>query len=294
MIVQTHLKYPSTRIHPKFWLLLIPFLWWSCEQSDPQLSGVNTEVFGRVGDSLRFSGLDWTVKIHEDNQWGPGPNFFSGNENDVYLDENGYLHLKIVQRDERWYSTEVVADEYTGFGTYRWTIEGYPDAFPSNIVLGLFTWDNNTFSQQANSEVDIEFSKWGNANQARTLQYGVQPINFGTYFPERDYKPDYEAGTIDGVSTHEFIWTDTLITWNSYRGDQATPGQLFGSWTFDTDNPARVKNEGGRASNPIVIPEPGVTTSARMNLWILTGVSVGPVDLAPHEIIIRKFEYLPL
>lgn len=266
----------------------------SCHQSDPPPLGVNTESFGRVGDSVRFSGYDWTVKIHETSMWGPGPNFFSGDERDIFLDEKGFLHLRIDRRNDKWMSTEVVADQFTGYGTYRWTIEGNPDAFPENVVLGLFTWDNNTFAQEANSEVDIEFSKWGNAAQARTLQYGVQPINFGPYYPERDFKPEYRSGDINGISTHEFTWTDTLISWRSYKGDQAREEFMIGSWTFNRNNPARVKNEGGNASRAIIIPAPGTTTSARINFWILTGMAPGPTNNLPLEIIIRKFEYIPL
>jgi hypothetical protein len=277
-----------------YFVLLLAFLLSACYQSDPVPPGVNTEEFGRVGDSVRFSGMDWTVKIYEDNTQGPGPNFFSGDERDIFLDENGYLHLRIVERSGKWMSTEVVADEYTGYGTYRWTIEGYPDAFPANIVLGLFTWDNNTFDEQANSEVDVEFSKWGDPEQETTLQYGVQPINFGPYYPERDYKPEYDQGTLDGVSTHEFVWTDTLISWRSYVGEYAEDDQLIGEWTFDTSNPPRVKNEGSRTSQPVVIPEPGETTSARINFWILTNIARGPVNGLTQEIIIRKYEHIPL
>ncbi|MCB9245059.1 MAG: hypothetical protein H6606_01400 [Flavobacteriales bacterium] len=275
-------------------LVFLLFALVGCYQSDPRPASFNTDTFGRIGDSVRFSGLDWTVKIYEDVMHGPGPNYFSGDERDVFLDENGYLHMRIAQHQGKWMSSEVVADEPTGYGTYRFTIEGMLDAIPDNIVLGLFTWDNTTFQEQANSEVDIEFSKWGDANAKRTLQYGVQPINFGPYYPERDFVPEYVPGTMNGVSVHEFTWTDKLITWRSYAGDRVDPTRLIGEWSFDQSNPGRVKNEGGRSSKPIVIPAPGNETSARINFWILTGIAPGPKDNARHEVIIRKFEYLPL
>lgn len=274
-------------------ILLLAFNLVACYQSDPKPASFNTSEFGRVGDSIRFSGYDWTVKVYENSTQGPGPNYFSGNERDIYIDENGYLHMKIVKRGEKWMSTEVVADEFTGYGTYRFTIEGNMDALVENVVLGLFTWDNNSFQEQANSEVDIEFSRWGEKSVPRTLQYGVQPINFGPYFPERSYKPVYPEGTVDGVSTHEFTWEKDKITWRSYSGDSSDPENKFGEWTFDSTNPARVKNEGGRSSNPIVIPAPGSTTSARINFWILTGINPAPADGQELEVIVRKFEYIP-
>lgn len=277
-----------------FVLIILLWSFAGCYQSDPKPASFNTEEFGRVGDSVRFSGMDWTVKIYEDVRHGPGPNYFSGDERDIFLDENGYLHMRIAQHQGKWMSSEIVADQITGYGTYRFTVEGMLDAIPDNIVLGLFTWDNTTFQDQANSEVDIEFSRWGDGNAQRTLQYGVQPINFGPYYPERDFVPEYEPGTMNGVSTHEFTWTKDLITWKSYSGDQADTSQLVGEWTFNKSNPARVKNEGGRSSKPIIIPAPGNETSARINFWILTGIAPGPKDNARHEVIIRKFEYLPL
>ena len=56
-----------------------------CYQSDPPMLNTNTDDFGRVGDSVRFAGRDWKVKIYENQKWGPGPNYFSGNPNDIYL-----------------------------------------------------------------------------------------------------------------------------------------------------------------------------------------------------------------
>ena len=265
-----------------------------CHQSDPPAPSVNTSEFGRVGDSIRFAGRNWTVKVHENQQWGPGPNYFSGNEEDITIDSNGFLHMKIVNRQDKWMSTEVVADESMGYGTYIFTVEGSLDNIPENIVLGLFTWDNNTFASDANSEVDIEISRWGNAGDSTTLQYGVQPINFGTLYPERMNRPAYQAGKLNGVTTHAFTWTDTLITWVSYEGDTYGQGAMLGEWDFDLGFPARVKEEGGRKSAPVVIPAPGSETTARINLWILPWVNPAPTDGREQEIIIRNFEYRPL
>lgn len=265
----------------------------TCKQSDPPTK-VFEETFGRVGDSVHFSGMDWTVKVHESGQWGPGPNYFSGSEEDIFVDENGYLHLKIVNRDNKWFSTEVVSDDNLGYGTYIWTVEGDLEDIPNNIVLGLFTWDNNTFFEQANSEVDIEFSKWGDNAQNKTGQYGVQPIHFGTHYPERANKMDPGAGKLKGVTTHAFTWTDTLISWVSYAGDTYGSGEVLGTWEFDLSNPARVKEEGGNSANPIIIPAPGATTNARMNFWTLPWVADGPVDGREQEIVIRRFTYEPL
>lgn len=278
---------------PKNYLIILlgVALFIGCHQSDPPKPSVNTVSFGRVGDSIRFAGLDWTVKIHETGQWGPGPNYFSGSEQDITIDSNGYLHMKIVQRNGKWFSTEVVSDKAMGYGTYTFTLDGNLEDIPENIVLGLFTWDNNTFYSDANSEVDIEISKWGDKTDERTLQYGVQPINFGTLYPERMHRPEYPLGKLKGVTTHGFNWTDTAITWASYSGDTYGQGELLGEWKFDTSFPGRVKEEGGNKSVPVVIPAPGSETNARINLWIATWYDPAPADGKEQEIIIRDFSY---
>lgn len=277
-------------------LILASILFVTCEQSDPpgKDKGVNTETFGRIGDSIRFSGRDWTVKIHEASQWGPGPNYFSGHEEDIFVDAQGYLHMKIVNRGGKWMSTEVVSDENLGYGTYIFTLDGDFENIPENIVLGLFTWDNTTFKKEANSEVDIEISKWGNKNDLWTLQYGVQPINFGQLNPERMFRPEYTLGKLKGVTTHGFKWSENEIVWNSYAGDTYGSGELLGTWTFDLNNPARVKTEGGQNSEAIIIPKPGPETNARINLWITPWVAAAPTDGKEQEMIIRRFEYRPL
>ena len=272
-----------------FWLFVMTFAIIACEQDDPEFTQ-------RSGDKLSFAGRQWIIKTHLDSLVGPGNNYFSDFVNDVFVDDNGYLHLTITERDGKWYSTEVVSEENMGFGTYTFTIEGNPLIFDKNAVLGLFTWDDSTFQVEANSEVDIEFAKWGNEDDTLPLQYGVQPIAFGPYNAERVDKPEVDNRYWNGVSTHIFTWTDTLITWQSWQGganDIAT-SDTTAFWSFDDSNPAKIKFEGPNQSDPVVIPKPGDQTNARMNFWINGGNAVGLSNGERHEIIIRDFDYQPL
>ena len=258
----------------------------ACEQSEPPETG-------RVGDKVFFSGYEWNVKSSTQLQ-GPGPNFFSNAQSDIYVDESGYVHLHISKRGDTWYSTELVSSENMGYGTYSFTIEGDFVNMPENIVVGLFTWDNDTFFEQANSEVDVELSKWGETNKTNTLQYAVQPVAFSTYFPERVANPEGTEWALIGVSTHIFHWTDTLITCRSYAGEEEIEANLISTWEFDLDNPARVKEEGGNSSQPIIIPAPGVTTNARLNFWRLPWVDDSNISDDRQELIIRAFDYIPV
>lgn len=269
----------------KIFGLLVISLWLNgCKQSDPE------DVLGRDGDVVYFSGYTWDVK-HNEYAVGPGPNYFSRFYEDIYIDENGYLHMRIAEHDGKWYSTEIVGRDTLGYGKYTWVMQADLENIPENITVGLFTWDNESFFTEANSEVDIEFSKWGNPDLATTLHYSVQPVAFGPTYPERTHNAFTEPGDLVGVTTHVFTWTDTLIEWRSYKGDSTDPLNETAYWSFDLDNPARVKNEGGNSSEAIVIPGPGPNTNARINFWLLPWIDTTPTDGLEQEIIVRKFEY---
>jgi hypothetical protein len=267
-------------------LLAFVFTFPACKQSDPE------DVLPRTENEVTFSGRKWDIKSGYN---GPGPNTFSNAYENVWVDEKGYLHMAITKHEDgSWYSSEVISQENMGYGTYAFTIQGNPLEFASNVVLGLFTWDNNTFFNEANSEVDIEFSKWGDAADKFPLTTSVQPVFFGTYYAERSKQHLIDSSLLDGVSTHIFTWTDTLITWKSFKGDDFRNAEPFATWSFGLNNPPRRKEENGNQSQPVVIPAPGATTNARINFWTLRYVADGPSDGRNHEIVVRKFEYLPL
>lgn len=258
----------------------------SCQQSEPP-----EDV--RIGDEITFSGYTWDIKASE-APIGPGPNPFSKRADDLYVDSQGRLHLKIVEHNGIWYSAEVVSQEVTGYGTYTWTVTGDLKNMARNVVLGLFSWDNNTFQTDGNSEVDIEFSYWGDSTLSSSLLYSVQPVNFSVFFPERTCHPDLDGDLFIGTTTHTFTWTTDLITWRSYKGFAGEGGEEIASWSFDNTNPPRIKEEGGNSSDGIRIPAPGATTNARMNFWIASYLDTAPYDREQHEIIIESFDYQPL
>lgn len=267
--------------------IMLVLLGLGCKQSNPE------DVLGRVGDEVTFAGRKWDVKWGLEPM-GPGPNMFSRLYDDVWVDENGWLHLTIAKHNEIWYSSEVVGRDNLGYGTYTWTIQADPMSFSDNVVLGLFTWDNNTFYTDGNSEVDIEFAKWGDTTSTTPTTFSVQPVSFGgQYYAERTRERLVEEANLIGVTTHTFTWTDTLITWASFKGDKAE-GTPTATWDFDLNHPPRIKTEGGQSSLPIVIPRPGATTNARMNFWTLPFSSLGPNNQLEHEVVIRDFTYAPL
>lgn len=225
---------------------------------------------------------------------GPGPNYFGGTSDNVWLDQDSLLHLRITRRNNQWYCGEVISTKEFGYGTYIFTVGGGLDTMNERAVFGLFTWSDYTFYEQANSEVDVEFARWGNANDPQLLTYSVQPVWFDNPSPyiERTRRPSIATSALRNPTTHVFTWTPDTVFWYSYVGETYPGNQLLASWKYDKGNIPRIKMEGGRFSNPIVIPAPSNTTNVRFNLWLLAGQ--GPASNRESEVVIKRFEFRPL
>lgn len=218
-------------------------------------------------DTISFSGYDWWIK-RSCNPVGPGPNYF---EDNAWVDGAGRLHLKIDQRDGRWYCSEVIADRSFGYGTYVFTVRGRVDLLDENIVLGLFTWED-CVPEHNYREIDVELSRWGNPLNDNA-QFVVQPWNV----PGNMYRFDVDlSDSSDELTTHEFTWQPEGIRFRSYYGDfslSPLPENLIASWYYMGDD---VPPAGGE--NP------------RINFWLMEGHA--PNNGQDAEIVIEKFQYL--
>jgi hypothetical protein len=209
------------------------------------------------GRTIQFSGYDWLIKTAS-VLVGPGPNYFSDAGDSVWTDEDNRLHLRIRQ-DElgRWYAAEVVLQATLGYGTYRFIVDSPVDTLDPNVVLGLFTWNDDP--AQNHREMDIEFARWGNP-AAPAGQYTVQP---------------------HGVAGNE-VWfvplgglrrTTHILAWRPGRA-------AFSSWDDRDVFAAHVFEQG--------IPQPG-GEQVRMNLWLDGGRP--PTDGRAAEVVIDSFSF---
>jgi hypothetical protein len=220
-----------------------------------------------------FSNVLWRVKDSGDQKVGPGPNYFSDDSENVSVDENGHLHVKITNRDGKWQSAEVIHGspdpEALGYGTYVFQVRGTIDVMDPFVVLGLFTWDS--FAPEFNyREIDVEIARWGNAADPTNAQYVVQP-----YFTEgnlRRFTID-EPGEI--TTTHTFEWTADGVEFRSWYGDSSvapTPLTLIDEWSYvGGDTP------------------PAGEENARVNLWLMSGIP--PSNGQEYELILEKYEF---
>ncbi len=215
--------------------------------------------------TFQFSSYTWGVKASP-SPVGPGPNNFSDLESDVFVDASGRLHLKIVQRDGAWYGTEIVNTQSLGYGTYTFVLASPVDQLDPNVVLGLFTWDD--LAPQFNyREIDIEFSRWGNA-QAVNSQYVIQPYTQSMNFIRF-------ATLLQGnLTTHLFEWRKDRVRFLSHQGTPVNFGSLIAAWDYTgLDN-----------------PPPGAENT-RINLWLLNGLP--PSDGKEMEVVVKSFTFTP-
>jgi hypothetical protein len=220
-----------------------------------------------VKRSLSFAGYNWQVKS-SDGRVGPGPNLFSDRKEDVFVDEEGRLHLRIVNRDGRWYTTEVINTENLGYGLYTFHLVTPVDQLDPNIVLGLFTWDDNA-PKENYREIDIEFSRWGQPDNDNA-QYVVQPWEKTANIHR------FNAVLGNQTSTHSFLWqANGILFQSSYGHPTAAPFPAdIQSWSYEGDNN----------------PPPG-KENVRINLWLRNGEA--PVDGQDSEVIISNFTFTP-
>jgi hypothetical protein len=207
---------------------------------------------------IGFSGYQWWVKSSS-GRVGPGPNRFSDSIRNVFVDDGGRLHLKILQdRGQPWTCAEIVSVLSFGYGTYRFRIEQV-GALNVNAVLGLFTWSDDPAYHHR--EIDVEISRWSDASKPNA-QFVVQPYQTaGNLFR-------FEVAGSSRDSVHEFSWLEDAV-----RFESRASGALLERFVVNTGVP----RSGGE--------------NVRINLWLNRGQP--PAELHSIEMVIDSFEFVP-
>ncbi|RJR29406.1 MAG: hypothetical protein C4576_35375 [Desulfobacteraceae bacterium] len=212
-----------------------------------------------IGSGVRkvqFSGMTWKVKASTTSV-GPGPNFFSDRDENVWVDARGRLHLRITYRDGIWWCAEVIGEKSLGYGSYRFHLATDVDTLDPSVVLGLFTWSDDP--SHHNREIDIEMARWGDPGN-EVGQYVVQP------YTEVENMVRFHVPPAISSSLHSFSWRPESISFRSesQRG-------LIQEHTFSRNIPPA----GGE--NP------------RINLWLFRGWP--PEKGQEVEVTIESFEF---
>jgi hypothetical protein len=203
---------------------------------------------------LTFSGYEWAVRQTPSERGGP--NEYDGRN--AWVDGSGHLHLVLAERDGRWTSAEVKLTRSLGYGTYTFVVRDTSRLDPA-VALGFLTWDE-LGPDQNHRELDIEISRWGNAEN-KDVQYVVQPH----YVAANVYRFNQPAGTL----AHSFRWEPEHAVFQTVRAG----GGVVARREFTSG-----------------VPVSG-TESVRMNLLYYRASAKPPSTNI--EVVIEKFEYLP-
>jgi hypothetical protein len=206
---------------------------------------------------IYWSGYCWRVKTGD--LVGPGPNYFSDDTSNVWIDDQDRLHLKIDYRGGQWYCAEVVLDQPLGYGRYSFRLDSRVDSMDYNTILGGFIYE------MVDQEFDIEFS------QRLAAPFNAQYVAQPWYTPGNIERFDMSGSS---QTSHSFEWLPDQIICNSWNGhaDTPTPETLIHTWIYTgPDNP--------------------IPTDERMifNLYLYGGEP--PLQGIEDEVIITSFEY---
>lgn len=210
--------------------------------------------------TIHFSGYDWKVRSAENDRGGES-NFYD--PANAWIDEKGYLHLRMEERGDHWTCAEVDLTRSLGYGTYRFVIQESRQQQPST-VLGMLIWDEMALDA-TRKELDIELSQWGNPD-SQNAQYVVQPY----YLPGNVARFTVPGG----VSTHIIRWEPRAASFKTMLGD--------GSDARSKSVAEHIFTAG--------IPTPG---AEKVHLSLYRFKRAKGLSQRPAEVVIEKFQYLP-
>lgn len=223
-----------------------------------------TDTIIHSQNTITFAGYTWTVR--NQNTSLPGPNMWSSSTTNVWVDSNGYLHLKITCSNGVWYCPEIESTQALGYGTYTFHTKSAIDNLDKNVVLGLFTYKDDSH------EVDIEYAKWGSDNQPNT-GFTVQP---------KPYIQDYNTKSFNTIltgaeSTHIFTWRNNSVYFQTIQGN----------YNINT-----APNENIIAAWQSQVSCDSIGAVVIINLWLFHGNAPSNGQLV--EVVITGFEFNPL
>lgn len=218
--------------------------------------------------TISFSGYTWEVR--PSGRGGPGPNYWD--PNNVWVDSNGYLHLRLTQRNGRWYCSEVYTQNRLGFGRYQFWLIGRVDKLDRNVVLGLFNYPTPDVGPDGTNEIDIEFAKWG-SSFAPAGNYTVWPTTTSVSHRTKSFPFSLKGDW----STHRFTWSSTRVFFQSQDGHYDDNSYQFAKWLYQPRKPATY------------VPQKPMPV--HINLWCYNGH--GPSNGQQVELIISAFKFTP-
>jgi len=209
---------------------------------------------------VHFSGYDWLVRKITSDRGGMN-NLYDGDN--AWTDAQGWLHMRIKKKGEKWSCTEMKLAHSLGYGTYEVTVHDTSDLEPA-AVLSLNTFDD-WGGEQHYREMDVEISRWGDAASKTNARYGIQPF----YVPGNVAAFRAPAGTL----THSLRWEPGQASFKTVRGAGRRAGPVVAEHVFTSG-----------------VPSSG-TETFQLILYVIASEK-NPMEKGA-EVVVETFEYLP-
>ena len=210
--------------------------------------------------TIRFSGYDWIVQNAENDTAGETQSYDPGN---AWVDEKGFLHVRMGERDGHWYGAELHTARSFGYGSYRFVVQNTAQLDASG-TFRMFLYDLLIAKESRNDELDIELSRWDDP-VARNARYVVQPF----YVAGNTEKFNVPAGEL----THLLRWEPGKASFKTVRGALESSRQTVNEKVFTTG-----------------VPDPA---NHKVYIDLLDFLHSRHPSKLPTEVVIEKFEYLP-
>ncbi len=230
--------------------------------SDENLATITPQT--AIPKTLQFSGYTWDIK--NAIVFGPGPCTWSGQN--AYVDNDGYLHMKISYNNGLWYCSEVITQQWMTYGTYTYTLQS-AYGIELSEVLGLFSYADD------NNEIDWEVSQWLNLTRDNS-QATVQPEPY--YLSADGVTGGNQARfnlTYTGQVTFAYTWTATGVNFLAWMGNSSTLSQYTLLMNY-TSSFNMQKN---------------TFAPVHINWWLVNNTD--PISETGKEIVVESFTYKP-
>lgn len=213
---------------------------------------------------VNFSGFTWRVRKASSDRGGTRNPYSPEN---VYTDQSGALHLRIMKHDQQWSCSEVNLTRSLGYGTYSFTVED-TSKLEAPVVFGMFTWDYSVATYQQNySEFDVNITRWADP-KAQNAEFVVQPPVVPANVSRFVAPP--------GKLKHTIVWEPGRVTMFTTRAPGGARAPVISRHVFTSE-----------------VPLPALE-SIRMTLYVYRDPNGKFPGLQhPAEVVVDKFEYLP-
>jgi len=245
----------------------------SCNKSETEVT--KEESLTNKTDGFNFSGYNWVVK--ETKNIADSRYFCLTNKNNVTIDKDGSLRIKITKTGDVWSGGEITIDTSLGFGEYSFEIYSPQGKLDANATLS-FTVLNVTDDQyEGMTQTGIRFSKYSEPEANNELEYFL----YATDKKIAEVKtPDKPFLISEKSSIHKVgIYPDYMY---------------FSSKSGDNFNEFKTVKQGSNASG---IPDDITFSPSTDNMKVIISLCLAetnePISKNTIELVLKNFKFSP-